>query len=95
MFVLKNVKFFILIEFDFLKIIGTYAISHVASEVETNAESSGTELSRKSKDEIQLNLELGELVFEVESLREENSQLIVGNTSVSEYSHIDTDMDAQ
>lgn len=56
---MKNVKFFILIEFDFLKIIGTYAISHVASEVETNAESSGTELSREANDEMQLNLELG------------------------------------
>ena len=53
MFVLKNVKFFVLIEFDFLKIIGTYAISHVASDVETNVEKSETELSREAKKDIE------------------------------------------
>lgn len=67
--ILKSLSFLMAMIFVFSFCLPVGADFDLASEVETNAESSGTELSREAKDEIQLNLELGELVFEVESLR--------------------------
>ena len=66
--ILKTLSFLMAIIFVFGFCLPVGADFNLALEGET----SGTELSREAKDEIQLNLELGELVFEVESLREEN-----------------------